>query len=109
MKKRAFGFTLLEILISMSILITITGIITKALFDFSRTAYFVTSQIKSNELLRSTFTKLEQKLFASSSVIYQYNLGTKTLKYCSSCFATTKTTLPNYTTSVVSNKRILIL
>lgn len=73
-RKKKKGFTLVEILVSISILVTILAIVTKLLFDFSRSAYRVSFQIKNTETIRNIFRKLEYTFIRSRTVIYKYEI-----------------------------------
>lgn len=72
--KKKKGFTLVEILVSISILVTILAIVTKLLFDFSKSAYRVSFQIKNTETIRNIFRKLEYTFIRSRAVIYKYEI-----------------------------------
>ena len=72
--KNKKGFTLVEILVSISILVTILAIVTKLLFDFSRSAYRVSFQIKNTETIRNIFRKLEYTFIRSRTVIHKYEI-----------------------------------
>ena len=74
-RKKKKGFTLVEILVSISILVTILAIVTKLLFDFSRSAYRVSFQIQNTETIRNIFRKLEKQLMNARAVIYQYDIA----------------------------------
>ena len=73
-RKKKKGFTLVEILVSISILVTILAIVTKLLFDFSKSAYRVSFQIQNTETIRNIFRKLEKQLMNARAVIYQYDI-----------------------------------
>lgn len=72
--KKKKGFTLVEILVSISILVTILAIVTKLLFDFSRSAYRISFQIKNTETIRNIFRKLEYTFIRSRAVIHKYEI-----------------------------------
>jgi len=74
--KKKKGFTLVEILVSISILVTILAIVTKLLFDFSKSAYRVSFQIQNTETIRNIFRKLEKQLINARAVIYEYDIVT---------------------------------
>lgn len=75
-KNKKKGFTLVEIMVSISILVTILAIVTKLLFDFSKSAYRVSFQMKNTETIRSIFRKIEKQLMNARSVIYRYDIAT---------------------------------
>lgn len=75
-KNKKKGFTLLEVMVSIGILVTILAIVTKLLFDFSKSAYRVSFQMKNTENIRIIFRKIEKQLMNARSVIYRYDITT---------------------------------
>lgn len=88
------GFTLVEILVTISILVSISAMLTRMLFNFTRDAFVITSQMKSNKMLTDAINRIEGLKRDSVAILPSYNIGvykpSTPLKYCPSCITSNK-------------------